>query len=94
MVTNKRPQLTSVSAGSPGWSEPVATNAPVEDELVEPILRMNILPARMGFFSTSSLPQNSLPTTYQPHPLSLHRQSSRDVERLELERWLEWERGN
>jgi hypothetical protein len=56
-----------------GWSEPTATNAPVEGEPVQPVLRMNILPARRDFFfhllsapkfSTSPL----LPTTYQPHP--------------------------
>jgi hypothetical protein len=29
-----------------GWSEPTATNALVEDEPVQPVLRMNILPAR------------------------------------------------
>ncbi|CAK9870820.1 unnamed protein product [Sphagnum jensenii] len=29
-----------------GWSELAATNAPVEDEPVQPVLRMNILPAR------------------------------------------------
>ncbi len=33
-----------------GWSEPAATNAPVEDEPVQPVLRMNILPARGVFF--------------------------------------------
>ncbi len=41
------------------------------------------------FGFSSSLPPPSLrflPTTYQPHPPSLHRQSSRDLERLELER--------
>ncbi len=55
-----------------GWSEPAATNAPVEDEPIQPVLRMNIsLPIEIFFF-TSSLPRNSLPTTYQPHPPSLH----------------------
>jgi len=33
-----------------GWNEPAATNAPVEDEPVQPGLRMNILPARQDFF--------------------------------------------
>ncbi len=33
-----------------GWSEPAATNAPVEDEPIQPVLRMNILPARRDFF--------------------------------------------
>jgi hypothetical protein len=28
-----------------GWSELAPTNAPVEDEPVQPVLRMNILPA-------------------------------------------------
>ncbi len=66
-----------------GWSELAATNAPVADEPVEAVFRMNenpILPARILFyFSTSSLPQNFppsylpppsplLPTTYQPLP--------------------------
>ncbi len=98
-----------------GWSEPAATNAPVEDELVQPVLRMNILQARRGFFfhllfaskfSTSPLlptpsylpptkptpPPTStlLPTTYQPHTPSLHRQSSRDLERLWSESWELW----
>jgi hypothetical protein len=33
-----------------GWSEPAATNAPVEDEPVQTVLRMNILPAHRDFF--------------------------------------------
>jgi hypothetical protein len=33
-----------------GWSEPAATNAPVKDEPVQPVLRMNILPGSSGFF--------------------------------------------
>ncbi len=75
-----------------GWSEPAATNAPVEDEPVQPVLRMNILPACRDFlfhllsapkFSTSPL----LPTTSQPHPPSLHHQNSRDLERLWSESW-------
>jgi len=52
-----------------GWSEPVATNAPVADEPVEAVFRMNknpILHARIIlFFSTSSLPQN-FPPSYLP----------------------------
>jgi hypothetical protein len=36
--------------GELGWSEPAAINAPVEDEPVQPVLRMNILPAPSGFF--------------------------------------------
>ncbi len=67
------PPGASCGPGPSGWSEPAATNAPVEDEPVQPVLRMNILPARRDFFfhllsapkfSTSPL----LPTTYQPHP--------------------------
>ncbi len=62
-----------------GWSEPAATNAPVEDEPVQPVLRMNILPAQgVFFFHLFSAPPTSplLPTTYEPHPPSLHHQSS------------------
>ncbi len=70
-----------------GWNEPAATNAPVEDEPVQPVLRMNILPARGVFFSSLLCPtylpppippptSPLLPTTYEPHPPSLHRQSS------------------
>ncbi len=72
--------------GPTAWSEPAATNAPVQDEPVEAVLQMNknpILPARMDFFfHLFSAPKISplLPTTYQPLPPSLHRQSSRDVE--------------
>ncbi len=68
------------------WSEPAATNAPIQDELGEAVLRMNknpILLARMDYFShLFSAPKFSplLPTTYQPLPPSLHHQSSRDVE--------------
>ncbi len=101
-----------MSSQSLGWSEPAATNAPVEDEPVQLVLRMNILLARRDFFfrllsapkfSTSPLlptpsylpptkptpPPTStlLPTTYQPHPPSLHRQSSRDLERLWSGSW-------
>jgi hypothetical protein len=52
-----------------GWSELAATNAPVADEPIEAIFRMNenpILPTRIFFFfSTSSLPQN-FPLSYLP----------------------------
>jgi hypothetical protein len=95
-----------------GWSEPAATNAPVEDEPIQPVLRMNILPARRDFFFISSalkfstsplLPTPSYlpptkpnppsylhPPTYHPHPPSLHRQSSRDLERLWSRSWSSW----
>ncbi len=63
-----------------GWSELAPTNAPVEDEPVQPVLRMNILPARCVFFFSPLLcptylpppipPPTSpiLPTTYLPPP--------------------------
>jgi hypothetical protein len=66
-----------------GWSEPAATNAPVEDEPIQPVLRMNILPARQGFFfhllsaprfSTYHLPPLSyLPPTNPTPPHSIAR---------------------
>ncbi len=71
-----------------GWSELAATNAPVEDEPVQPVLRMNILPARGVFFFSPLLcptylppptlnlpPPSYLPPT-NPTPPSLHCQSS------------------
>jgi len=72
------------------WSEPAATNAPVEDEPVQPVLRMNILPASRDFFFSPPLCPEILylpPPTYQPHPPSLPRQSSRDLERLWSGSW-------
>ncbi len=87
-----------------GWSEPAATNAPVQDEPVEVVLRMNknpILLALMDFFfppllcpkifPPPYLPPTSplLPTTYQPLPPSLHRQNSRNIE---WERAWSWSR--
>jgi hypothetical protein len=57
-----------------GWSELAPTNAPVEDEPVQPVLRMNqnhILPAQIYiFFPASTLPQNIslLPTYLLPTP--------------------------
>ncbi len=78
--------------GGEAWSEPAATNAPVEDEPVQPVLRMNILPACQDFFfhllsalkfSTSPLlPTPSYLPPTNPTPPSLHHQSSRDLERL------------
>jgi hypothetical protein len=67
-----------------GWSEPAATNAPVEDEPVQPVLRMNILPARRDCFfhllsapkfSTSPLlpPPSYLPPTNATPPHSIAR---------------------
>jgi hypothetical protein len=58
-----------------GWSEPAATNAPVEDEAVQPVLGMNqnhIRTAQIYIFSpTSTLPQNISPLpTYLPPPTS------------------------
>jgi hypothetical protein len=55
-----------------GWSEPTATNAPVEDEAIEAVLGMNqkyILPyPKLLVFSTTSLPQffSLLPTSLPP----------------------------
>jgi hypothetical protein len=85
-----------------GWSEPAATNAPVEDEPVQPVLRMNILPARRDFFfhlhsapkffTSPLLPTPSYlhPPTYHlptPPPPSLHCQSFRDLEWLWSGSW-------
>jgi hypothetical protein len=54
-----------------GWTEPADTNAPVEDEAVQAVLRMNkkhiLLARNYRVFSTSYLPQKfSLPPTYLP----------------------------
>jgi hypothetical protein len=55
-----------------GWSEPAATNAPVEDEAVEAVLGMNqkhILPCpKFLVFSAASLSQSFslLPTSLPP----------------------------
>jgi hypothetical protein len=43
-------ELEGKNVQSIGWSELAPTNAPVEDEPVRPVLRMNILPARCVFF--------------------------------------------
>ncbi len=60
-----------------GWSEPAATNAPVQDEPVEAVLRMNknpILLALMDFFFPPLLcPKIFPPPTYHlptPPPLT------------------------
>jgi hypothetical protein len=45
-------ELVGHGADTFGWSELAPTNAPVEDEPVQPVLRMNILPARCVFFFT------------------------------------------
>jgi hypothetical protein len=66
-VTSKR-DLNRPHPLQVGWSELAATNAPVADEPVEAVFRMNenpILPAQIFFFSTSSLPQN-FPPSYLP----------------------------
>jgi hypothetical protein len=87
-VTSKR-DLNRPHPLQVGWSELAATNAPVADEPVEAVFRMNenpILPAQIYFFfHLFSTPKFSplLPTTYQPlPPHSIARApSSRDVER-------------
>jgi hypothetical protein len=91
-----------------GWSEPAPTNAPVADEPVEAVFRMNenpILPARIFFFFSPLLyPKIFPPPTYHlpppsylpptnPSPPSLHRQSSRDVERERAWSRGAWSRG-
>ncbi len=60
-----------------GWSEPAATNAPVANELIEAVFRMNenpILPARIYiFFPLLLYPKNFPPPTYHlPTPPPLH----------------------
>jgi hypothetical protein len=73
-----------------GWSELVATNAPVEDEPVQPVLQMNILPARGVFFFTSSLPHlppPSYPPSYLPPPTYHLRTPPPLTPSLELELW-------
>jgi len=60
-----------------GWSEPAATNAPVADEPVEAVFRMNenpiLLPAYIFFSHLFSPPKFSplVPTTYLP-PRTYH----------------------
>jgi hypothetical protein len=64
-------RVTKLFYGIESWSEPAATNALVEDEVVQAVLGMNqkhILPCpKFLVFSTSSLPQSFslLPTS--PH---------------------------
>jgi hypothetical protein len=57
---------------SPAWSELAATNAPVQDECIEAVLRMNknpILPACMEiFFHLFSTPKFPPPTYHLPPP--------------------------
>ncbi len=65
---------------SNGWSDPAATNAPVADEPVEAIFRMNenpILPARIYIFFPPLLypkifppPTYHLPTPPPPHSIT------------------------
>ncbi len=113
--------VRAASGCTAGWSELAPTNAPVADEPVEAVFRMNenpILLTRIFFFHLFSTPKFSpllpppsylpstspllpttypppylpptsplLPTTYQPLPPSLHRQSSRNVEREPAWSW-------
>jgi len=73
-----------------GWGELAATNAPVVDEPVEAVFRMNekpILPARIiFFFHLFSTPKFSpiLPTTYQPLPPSPIARAPETLSRSEL----------
>jgi len=58
-----------------GWSEPAATNAPVQDEALQAVLWMNqkhILFPCPGIFEPPSLPQNFplLPTSAPLLPMS------------------------
>jgi hypothetical protein len=49
-ATSEEREESSRIPDTRGWSEPAATNAPVEDEPVEPLSRMNIsLPASVFF---------------------------------------------
>jgi hypothetical protein len=72
-----------------GWSEPIATNAPVVDEVVQAILGMkqkHILPYGFWFFQTlicpKVFPSYLPPPSYLPHSIlrSLHCQKSGDIE--------------
>jgi hypothetical protein len=49
-----------------GWSELAPTNAPVEDEPIQPVLRMNILLARCVFFFFTSFLPHLPPQSYLP----------------------------
>jgi len=66
--------------GKASWSEPAATSAPIQDEVVQAVLLMNqkhILFPCPGIFQAPSLPQNfpflptSPPPTYLLSPTSL-----------------------
>jgi hypothetical protein len=69
-VNSTAPKLEPADGHLSGWSEPAATNAPVADEPVEAVFRMNenpILPACIYFFFPPLLyPKIFPPTTYQP----------------------------
>ncbi len=83
-----------MSADFVGWSEPAATNAPVEDEAVQAILGMNqkpilfpcpetfqppFLPQKFPAYLPSPLPTSPLPPS--PHfPLTPSRELSRAPE--------------
>jgi len=51
-----------------GWSEPAATNAPVEDEAIQAVLGMNQKPILFprDFSAPFSAPEVSLPTYLPP----------------------------
>jgi len=72
---NKSDNRSNTTQQQQGWSEPAATNAPVEDEAVQPVLGMNqnrIWTAQIYIFSpASTLPQNISPLpAYLPPPTS------------------------
>jgi hypothetical protein len=69
-----------------GWT----SSLPVEIFFFTSFLPRNSLPPPSYLPPTKPTPPPTstlLPTTYQPHPRSLHRQSSRDLERLWSGSW-------
>ncbi len=79
-----------------GWSEPPATNAPVQDEAVQAVLGMNqkhtLFPCP-GIFQPSFLPQNcpllptSPPSYLTPPPTSLTSFPTHSISRALLSSW-------
>ncbi len=87
-----------------GWSEPAATNAPIVDELVAVVFRMNenpILPARIYiFFPPLLYPKIFPPPTYHlptpppltPSPKLQIRRAGASLEQGSLEQGSGWSR--